>query len=249
MTLLAGKTAIVTGGSRGIGFTTAKTFLENGARVALCTSRKETADAALVKLRTLFPEEQVMAITPKLSDRISVEESFAAVRETLGPVDILVNNAGITSSTRLGEYTDEELDQVMDVNVRAVINCSRAVVNGGMKERGGVILNTSSMVSRYGQATGVAYPASKFAVNGITISLAKELAPFGIRVCAVAPGVISTDMMRSVPEEVLERLVKTIPLRRIGQPEDIANAFLFLASDLAGYITGVVLSVDGMCQT
>ena len=105
------------------------------------------------------------------------------------------------------------------------------------------------MVSRYGQATGVAYPASKFAVNGITISLAKELAPFGIRVCAVAPGVISTDMMRSVPEEVLERLVKTIPLRRIGQPEDIANAFLFLASDLAGYITGVVLSVDGMCQT
>lgn len=249
MTLLAGKTAIVTGGSRGIGFTTAKTFLENGARVALCASRKETADAALVKLRTLFPEEQVMAITPKLSDRISVEESFAAVRETLGPVDILVNNAGITSSTRLGEYTDEELDQVMDVNVRAVINCSRAVVNGGMKERGGVILNTSSMVSRYGQATGVAYPASKFAVNGITISLAKELAPFGIRVCAVAPGVISTDMMRSVPEEVLERLVKTIPLRRIGQPEDIANAFLFLASDLAGYITGVVLSVDGMCQT
>lgn len=249
MTLFAGKTAIVTGGSRGIGFTTAKTFLENGARVALCASRKETADAALVKLRTLFPEEQVMAITPKLSDRISVEESFAAVRETLGPVDILVNNAGITSSTRLGEYTDEELDQVMDVNVRAVINCSRAVVNGGMKERGGVILNTSSMVSRYGQATGVAYPASKFAVNGITISLAKELAPFGIRVCAVAPGVISTDMMRSVPEEVLERLVKTIPLRRIGQPEDIANAFLFLASDLAGYITGVVLSVDGMCQT
>ncbi len=249
MISLAGKTAIVTGGSRGIGFTTVKTFLESGARVALCASRQETADAALAELRTRYPEEKFMAITPKLSDRTSVEEAFAAVQETMGPVDILVNNAGVTSSTKLGEYTDEELDHVMDINVRAVINCSRAVVNGGMKERGGVILNTSSMVSRYGQATGVAYPASKFAVNGITLSLAKELAPFGIRVCSVAPGVISTDMMRSVPGEVIERLAKTIPLQRIGEPEDIANAFLFLASDLAGYITGVVLSVDGLCQT
>ena len=249
MISLAGKTAIVTGGSRGIGFATVKTFLESGARVALCASRKETADAALAELKAICPDWEVMAITPKLTDRASVEEAFASVQETLGPVDILVNNAGVTSSTKLGEYTDEELDKVMGINVRAVINCSRAIVNAGMKERGGVILNTSSMVSLHGQATGVAYPASKFAVNGITLSLGKELAPFGIRVCAVAPGVISTDMMRSVPKDVIDRLAKTIPLQRIGQPEDIANAFLFLASDMASYITGVVLSVDGLCHT
>ena len=110
-------------------------------------------------------------------------------------------------------------------------------------------MNTSSMVSICGQATGVSYPASKFAINGITLSLGRELAPYGIRVCAVAPGVISTDMMRGVPEKIIEKLAATIPLKRIGQPEDIANAFLFLASDMASYITGVVLSVDGLCRS
>lgn len=112
----------------------------------------------------------------------------------------------------------------------------------------GVILSTSSMVSISGQASGVAYPASKFAVNGLTISLARELGPKGIRVNAVAPGITETDMMKAVPKEVIEPLVKQIPLGRLGQPEDIANAFAFLASDEASYITGVVLSVDGMAR-
>lgn len=249
MISLAKKTAIVTGGSRGIGFTTVKTFLESGAKVALCASRQETADEALAKLKGICPDWDVMAITPSLSDRVSVEEAFASVEQQFGPVDILVNNAGVTTSTKLENFTDDELEMVLDLNVRAVINCSRAVVNGCMKERGGVILNTSSMVSIYGQPTGVAYPASKFAVNGITLSLARELAPYNIRVCAVAPGVTGTDMMRSASKEVIDRLVKTIPLQRIGQPEDIANAFLFLASDMASYITSVVLSVDGLCRT
>ena len=119
-----------------------------------------------------------------------------------------------------------------------------------MKERGsGCILNTSSMVSIYGQPSGVAYPTSKFAVNGLTLSLARELGPFGIRVNAVAPGITKTDMMKAVPEQVIAPLIKTVPLRRIGEPEDIANAFVFLASDKASYITGVVLSVDGLART
>ena len=112
-----------------------------------------------------------------------------------------------------------------------------------------MVLNTSSMVSIYGQPSGIAYPASKFAVNGLTVSLARELGPKGIRVNAVAPGIIETDMMKAVPKEVIEPLAKQVPLRRLGKPEDIANAFVFLASEEASYITGVVLSVDGMART
>ena len=249
MISLKGKTAVVTGGSRGIGFATAKLFLESGARVALCGSRPETAEAAAAKLLAIQPDWPVMAVSPCLWNRDEVDAAFAQIQQQLGPIDILVNNAGMTSMTRLEDSTDEEIDRVLNLNLKAVINCSRAVVAGGMKERGGVILNTSSMVSICGQATGISYPASKTAVNGITLSLGRELAPYGIRVCAVAPGVISTDMMRGVPEDIIERLAKTIPLGRIGQPEDIANAFLFLASDMASYITGVVLSVDGLCRS
>lgn len=249
MVSLEGKTAVVTGGSRGIGFATVKKFLESGARVALCGSRPETAEKALEQLKVINPNWPVIAVAPQLSDRAAVEKTFADIQAQLGPIDILVNNAGMTSMTKLADSTDEEIDHVLDLNIKSVINCSRAVVNAGMKERGGVILNTSSMVSICGQATGVSYPASKFAVNGITLSLGREFAPYGIRVCAVAPGVISTDMMRGVPEEIIEKLAKTIPLQRIGQPEDIANAFLFLASDMASYITGVVLSVDGLCRS
>ena len=137
----------------------------------------------------------------------------------------------------------------MDLNVKGVFNASRAVVPFMESQGAGVILSTSSMVSIYGQPGGVAYPASKFAVNGLTVSLARELGPKGIRVNAVAPGITETDMMKAVPQEVLEPLVRQIPLRRLGQPEDIANAFVFLASDEASYITGVILSVDGMART
>ena len=136
----------------------------------------------------------------------------------------------------------------MDLNIKGVYNCTRAAVEYMEKQGSGVILSTSSMVSIYGQPSGVAYPTSKFAVNGFTVSLARELGPKGIRVNAVAPGIIETDMMRAVPLEVIEPLIAQIPLRRLGQPEDIANAFVFLASEKAAYINGVVLSVDGMAR-
>ena len=137
----------------------------------------------------------------------------------------------------------------MDLNVKGVFNATRSVVEQMEAQGSGVILNTSSMVSIYGQPSGFTYPASKFAVNGITVSLARELGPKGIRVNAVAPGITETDMMKAVPKEIIEPMIAQIPLRRLGQPEDIANAFLFLASQEASYITGVVLSVDGMARS
>ena len=136
----------------------------------------------------------------------------------------------------------------MDLNVKGVFNTTRAVVEQMSAQGSGVILNTSSMVSIYGQPSGMAYPTSKFAVNGMTVSLARELGPKGIRVNAVAPGITETDMMKAVPKEVIEPMIRQIPLRRLGQPEDIANAFVFLASREASYITGVILSVDGMAR-
>jgi len=137
----------------------------------------------------------------------------------------------------------------MDLNVKGVFNATKAASECMIAKGQGVILSTSSMVSIYGQPSGFAYPASKFAVNGLTVSLARKLGPKGIRVNAVAPGITLTDMMKAVPKEVIDPLIKQIPLRRLGQPEDIANAFVFLASDEASYITGVVLSVDGMART
>lgn len=247
--LLQGKTAVVTGGSRGIGYAIVKEFLREGASVVLCASREETGSKAVASLKAENPAWNVSAIWPDLTDFAAVKSAFDGVAAQLGGIDILVNNAGVSAKEPFSTYTEEMFDQVMDLNLKAVFNCCRAVVDG-MKERGsGVILNTSSMVSLYGQPSGIAYPTSKFAVNGFTLSLARELGPCGIRVNAVAPGVTNTDMMKAVPQQYIEPIVKGIPLRRIGEPEEVANAFVFLASDKASYITGVVLSVDGLART
>ncbi len=260
---LMDKVAIVTGGSRGIGFTTVKAFLQEGAAVVLCASRQETADKAVVQLQEEIPGARVEGIWPDLSSYASVKAAFDRVAQVYGRIDILVNNAGVSESTPFSEYTEETFDKVMDLNVKGTFNCSRAVVEIMERQGAGVILNTSSMVSISGQPSGVAYPTSKFAVNGFTLSLAREirlntratpelareLGPKGIRVNAVAPGITETDMMKAVPKEVIEPMIARIPLRRLGQPEDIANAFVFLASEKASYISGVVLSVDGLMRT
>lgn len=242
------KVAIVTGGSRGIGFATVKKFLEEGATVVLTASRKETAEKAVTQVKESCPDTKVEGIWPDLSSLESVKESFAKIHEKYGRIDILVNNAGMSDSAPFTNYTEDLFEKVMDLNVKGVFHASRAVVDYMVEQGSGVILSTSSMVSISGQAAGVAYPTSKFAVNGFTISLARELGPKGIRVNAVAPGITETDMMKAVPKEVIDPLVAQIPLRRLGQPEDIANAFTFLASDEASYITGVILSVDGMSR-
>lgn len=242
------KVAIVTGGSRGIGFATVKKFLEEGETVVLTASRKETAEKAVTQVKESCPDTKVEGIWPDLSSLESVKESFAKIHEKYGRIDILVNNAGMSDSAPFTNYTEDLFEKVMDLNVKGVFHASRAVVDYMVEQGSGVILSTSSMVSISGQAAGVAYPTSKFAVNGFTISLARELGPKGIRVNAVAPGITETDMMKAVPKEVIDPLIAQIPLRRLGQPEDIANAFTFLASDEASYITGVILSVDGMSR-
>lgn len=245
---LKGKVAIITGGSRGIGFATAQAFLQQGATVILAASTPASAERAVEKLKAQYPDSTVAGINPDLSDLRSVREAFRKATETYGCVDILVNNAGVSESTPFTEYTEEAFDKVMDLNVKGVFNATRAASECMVARGSGVILSTSSMVSIYGQPSGIAYPASKFAVNGLTVSLARELGPKGIRVNAVAPGIIETDMMKAVPKEVIEPMIAQIPLRRLGRPEDIAKAFVFLASDDASYITGVVLSVDGMAR-
>lgn len=188
-------------------------------------------------------------IFPDLSDYTAVKAAFDDVAEKYGKIDILVNNAGVSESTPFTQYTEETFTKVMDLNIKGVFNCSKAASEHMIKAGCGVILNTSSMVSVYGQPAGIAYPTSKFAVNGFTLSLARELGLKGIRVNAVAPGITYTDMMRSVPKEVIEPMIAQIPLRRMGQPEDIANAFVFLASDNASYISGEVLHVDGLARS
>lgn len=242
---LKGKVAVVTGGTRGIGYAVVRKYLEAGASVALFGSRQCTADAALEKITSESPGANVMALSPDLTDSASVEGAFGEVVKRFGRIDILVNNAGISQSLPLNEYSDEEMDKILDLNIKAVFVCCRAAARLMEASGGGVILNTSSVVSLYGQPSGCLYPTTKFAVNGLTKSLSRELAPRGIRVNAVAPGVTRTDMVANLPEAMIKPLVARIPIGRVGEPDEVADAFLFLASDMASYITGAVLPVDG----
>ena len=246
--MLNDKVAIITGGTRGIGYAIAKKFLENNARVIIFGSRKESVDKAITSLKELNSSYEVFGYYPNLIKESELKEIFGKINGKYGHIDILINNAGISSKTKIDDYTEEEFDKISNLNIKSVYTCSKVSIPY-LKESHGVILNTSSMVSIYGQPSGVMYPASKYAVNGITRSLARELAPYGIRVNAVAPGITNTDMVKSLPKELIEPLIKTIPLGRIGEPEDIANAFLFLASDMASYISGVILSVDGLARS
>lgn len=246
--MLENKIAVITGGTRGIGYETVRVFLKNKAKVALFGSRQESVEKAINTLKEENPEFEVLGLYPDLSKEEEVKTAFETVKEKYGKIDILINNAGISSATPISNYSEEELDKIINLNIKGVFICSKVAIPYMEENHQGVILNTSSMVSIYGQPSGCMYPTSKFAVNGLTKSLARELAPKNIRVNAVAPGITKTDMVASLPEEVIEPLIKTIPLGRIGTPTDIANAFLFLASDMASYITGEILQVDGAAQ-
>lgn len=245
--MLKGKVTIITGGTRGIGLEIVKVFKENNAEVILFGSKKETVDKAISDLEK--ENIHVEGYYPNLSNPTEIEEVIKEIISKHNKIDILVNNAGISANKKIEDTTYEEFEKIMDLNVNAIFNMTKAVVPYMKENNGGVILNTSSMVSIYGQPSGVGYPASKFAVNGITKSLARELGPANIRVNAVAPGVTNTDMVVNLPKEMIEPLIKTIPLGRIGEPRDVANAFLFLASPLASYVTGEILSVDGAARS
>ncbi|ELC8442721.1 SDR family oxidoreductase [Clostridium perfringens] len=239
------KVVIVTGGTRGIGFATVKKFLAHGAKVALCGSKKETVDKALKEINEINPNYEVMGFYPNLLEIGEIEDMANIILEKWGRIDILINNAGVSDNRPIYGQSDDDFSKIMDINVQAVFNCTKVVVKTMKAQKEGVILNTSSVVSLYGQRTGVGYPTSKFAVNGLTKSLSRELGKDGIRVNAVAPGIIATDMVAALDKKLIDEIAKNIPLGRVGKAEDIANAFLFLASDMASYISGEILSVDG----
>ena len=247
--MLKGKIAVITGGTRGIGYATVKTFLDNGATVILFGSRQETVDKALSQLKECNPDYPVDGMAPNLQNAEEIDEVIHAIQERYGRIDILINNAGISQSAPLLDYKPGDFEMAMSINVTALFHTIQPVAAIMKEQGGGVIINTSSMVSISGQPAGVGYPTSKFAVNGMTLSLARELGKYNIRVNAVAPGITRTDMVAALPKETIDAMSARIPLQRVGEPQDVANAFLFLASDMASYVTGEILSVDGAMRS
>ena len=247
--MLNGKIAVVTGGTRGIGYATVKTFLDNGATVVLFGSRQETVDKALSRLKESNPDYPVEGMAPNLQNAEEIDEAIRSIHAKYGRIDILINNAGISQSAPISDYKPGDFEMAMSINVTALFHTIQPVVSIMKEQGGGVIINTSSMVSISGQPAGVGYPTSKFAVNGMTLSLARELGKYNIRVNAVAPGITRTDMVAALPKETIDAMAAKIPLQRVGEPQDVANAFLFLASDMASYVTGEILSVDGAMRS
>lgn len=242
---LQGKVVVISGGTRGIGLACVQGFLANGAKVAFLGSRQETVDSALKQFNMEQRKDSILGFCPNLQSETEIKEMLDQIVDTWGSVDILINNAGVSDAKSIYEYDDLHFSEVMKINVDAAFRLTRLCAPM-MKEKGkGAIVNTSSMVSIYAQRSGSAYPTSKFAVNGMTKALARELGKDGIRVNAVAPGIIETDMVKALDAKMIQAMAANVPLQRLGKAEDIADAVLFLASDAAAYITGAILSVDG----
>lgn len=239
---LNGKTALITGGSQGIGRATAHRFVEEGASVVLADVNDEAGRDAENALNDIGSARFVATDVTNADD---VQALVDAALDAFGTIDILVNNAGITRDATLTKMSEAAFDQVVDVNLKGVFNTTKAVVPHMAENGGGRVLNAASIVGRYGNFGQTNYVATKSGVIGMTKTWARELGRDGITVNAVAPGFIETPMVDTVPEKVLDHLVDRTPLDRLGQPEDVANAYCFLASDDAAFITGAVLSVDG----
>ncbi len=242
--MLKGKVALVTGASRGIGKAIALALAENGAAVAVNYSSSE---ASALEVAEIIRKNGGRAeiFKARVNVESEVEEMFTAVEKSLGPVDILVNNAGITKDNLLMRMKTEEWDSVIDVNLKGAFLCTRRAVKGMMKNRYGKIINISSVVGFAGNAGQFNYSATKAGIIGMTKSAALECASRGIRVNAVAPGFIETDMTASLSDDVKAAYMEKIPLKSLGKPEDIANAVVYLASPLSDYMTGQTLHLNG----
>ncbi len=240
---LKDKVALITGAGQGIGKVTALTFAREGARVAVADINMANAQAVAEEI--IRNDGQAKAVFLDVSRAESVEVAVRTTVEAFGRVDILVNNAGITRDARMQKMTEDQFDAVINVNLKGVWLCAKAVVPIMIANGGGAIINAASIVGLHGNFGQTNYVAAKAGVIGMTKTWARELGPSHIRVNAIAPGFTATEMIATVPEKVLESVRERTPLRRLGTPEDIANAYLFLASDEASFITGVTLSVDG----
>jgi 3-oxoacyl-[acyl-carrier protein] reductase len=240
---LAGKVAMVTGGARGIGRSIALLLAQRGADVAVVDLDSEGAAAVAAEIEALG--RRATGLRANVSVEADVRDSVAAVEAVLGPIDILVNNAGLTRDGFMARMSEADWDLVLDVNLKGAFLLSKAVSRGMMKQRSGSIVNMASVVGRRGNAGQVNYSAAKAGLIGLTKSLARELASRNVRVNAIAPGYIQTEMTAGLSEAVKETIVGGTPLGRMGTPDDVAQAVAFLASDAAAFITGTVLPVDG----
>lgn len=236
---LKGKVAIITGAAKGIGFATAQRFAQEGAKVIIADINQDVVSGAAAQ--TSNAEGYVMDVT----DRASIQSVVDQVMQKHGHIDILINNAGITQDARLIKMTEAQFDTVIDVNLKGVFNCTQLVVPHMLEAGSGAVVNASSVVGLYGNFGQTNYSATKFGVIGFTKTWARELGPKGIRVNAVCPGFIATEMVKAMPENILQDIEKRSWLGRLGTPAEMANVYLFLASDEASYVNGVALEASG----
>ncbi|MGA0033758.1 MAG: beta-ketoacyl-ACP reductase [Burkholderiales bacterium] len=240
---LKDKVTIITGAGRGIGQATAVKFAREGAKVVVCDLSPEWIAATVALCKKAGGD--AIGCVADVRDMKSLQSMVATTISTWGRVDCLVNNAGIVMDAQLKNMTEDQFDKVIDINLKGVYNCTRAVVDTMLEQQSGVILNASSIVGLHGNFGQTNYAASKFGVIGMVKTWARELGRKGIRANAVCPGFIGTEILKNMPERVLRALEEKVPMGRLGNPEEIANTFAFLASDEASYINGAVIEVSG----
>jgi len=243
MLRLQNKISLITGAAQGIGLATALKFAQEGAIVIVCDVHQGAIDETVQQCQALGA--QAVGYVMDVTQREQVDSVVAQVKAQFGRIDVLVNNAGITQDARLVKMTLEQFDRVIDVNLRGVFHCTQAVADIMIAQGQGVILNASSVVGIYGNFGQTNYAAAKFGIIGFTKTWSRELGPKGVRVNAVAPGFIATPILASMPDNVLKEMEHRVPLKRLGQPEEIANVYAFLASDEASYVNGSVIEVSG----
>lgn len=240
---LKGKVSIITGGASGIGKATVLKFAQEGAIVAVCDLNQETIDATVNEVKAAGGE--AVGYIVNVTNKSQINDMVADVKARFGRIDVLVNNAGIVQDAQLTKMTHEQFDLVIDINLRGVYNCAKAVVDTMVAQGGGVILNASSVVGVYGNFGQTNYAATKFGVIGFVKTWAKELGKKGIRANAVCPGFVATPILKAMPEKVIQAMEDRVPMKRMAQPEEIANLYAFLASDEASYINGAAIEITG----
>ena len=240
---LNAKVSIITGAANGIGLATARKFAREGAIVIVCDLRADQVDAAVQELLALGAQARGFVVD--VTRREDVDAMVAKVKEAYGRIDVLINNAGITQDARLVKMTEAQFDKVVAVNLKGTFNCTQAVADPMIEQGAGAIVNASSVVGIYGNFGQTNYAATKAGVIAFAKTWARELGPKGVRVNAVCPGFVATHILDTIPEKVLGEMESRVPLKRLGQPEELANVYAFLASDEASYINGAVLEVSG----